>query len=196
MSLINFNNPDLNRESPPGTQITMEAGSASNVVSSGKPKGLESLFDELKKFACLHFVSDGSWSMYDFLILALEQFERPSNVWITTYSMTELSARVLAKLKDSGKINELKLIMDYKSKMRYPQVDQLIRNVATELALTHLHAKLLIIQNGKDYMTILGSANWTKNPRVEIGVIDKSIYVGLGHIEWITRKMSEANGTE
>ena len=182
MSLINFNSLPSSKEQTPGAQITLEASSATNVVTATKPKGLESLFGELKEMQCIHFVSDGSWSMYDFLMMALEQYEGPSNVWITTYSMTELSARVLAKLKDSGRINELKLIMDYQSKMRYPQVDQLIRNVATELALTPLHAKLLVIENGKNFLTFVGSANCTKNPRIASGGSYKSITVRLRHM--------------
>jgi hypothetical protein len=58
-------------------------------------------------------------------------------------------------------------MMDYKSKMRYPQVDQLIRNVATTIHLEHIHAKLLIVQLGKHTLTLIGSANWTKNPRLK-----------------------------
>ena len=194
MSLINFNKPKEAVAS--SLDISVEGNAGQKMTSALKPNGLANLFEELKELQCIHFVSDGSWSMYDFLMHVLDLFSGPSNVWITTYSMTELSARILAKLKDAGKIKELRLLMDYKSKMRYPQVDQLIRNVADEMALTHLHAKLLIIQNGQNMLTVLGSANWTKNPRIEIGVIDKTVSVGLGHIDWISKKITEANGTE
>jgi hypothetical protein len=69
------------------------------VVSALKPQGLDAIFEALQQKPCIHFISDGSWSLYDFLLKALED-KTGANVYITTYSMTELSARIIAKLKE------------------------------------------------------------------------------------------------
>lgn len=190
MSLINFKS---NRKTDAPVDISIEASSTPHVVQAMRPKGMEGLLNELKFISCLHFVSDGSWSMYELLMCLLEQFATPSKVYITTYSMTELSARIIAKLKDDKQIEELHLLMDYKSKMRYPNVDQLIRNACTSMGLAQLHAKVLIIKNGEHTLTIIGSANWTKNARIETGVIDKNTHVAESHIKWITQKIADGN---
>lgn len=190
MSLINFNSSNEKKKS---VDVSIEGTSTAHVSNAMRPKGLENMLAELKEMDCLHFVSDGSWSMYELLMHLLQMFDSPSNVWLTTYSMTEMSARIIAKLKDEGLIDELHVLMDYKSKMRYPNVDQLIRNACTSMGLTHLHAKVLIIKNGKNVLTIVGSANWTKNARIETGVIDKNVYVGLGHLSWIIKKIEDGN---
>jgi hypothetical protein len=190
MSLVNINKQTT---APDANDVVIEGNSSNTLSLAGKPNGLPGLFADLETNPCLHFISDGHWSMYDLLLHAVESCDTPSDVYITTYSMTELSARVIAKLKDSGKIKTLHLLMDYKSKMRYPQVDQLIRNVATSIGLTHLHAKVLVVMSGTKSITVIGSANWTHNPRVETGVIDTSIYIALSHVNWITQKITESN---
>lgn len=189
MSLVNFNKPAAQ---VPQNDIAINGNSTSTITDACKPNGVKELLAAATQNMCIHFVSDGNWSMYDFLIAAVLELGKSCNVWITTYSMTELSARVLAQMKDKGEISDLHLLMDYKSKMRYPEVDQLIRNVASSIGLTHLHAKVLVINNGNKFITMLGSANWTKNPRIETGVIDTSTYIALGHINWITQKISQS----
>ena len=189
MALVNFNKSTAAAAT---LDTAFEGNKAATLIDSTKPKGLVNLFEDLKEIQCAHFMSDGSWSMYELLQYALSRFDGPCDVWLTTYSMTELSARVIAKLKDSDKIANLNVLMDYKSKMRYPQVDQLIRNVATRMGLTHLHAKVLVIGNRKNYLTVIGSANWTKNPRVEVGVIDQSQHVAAEHIHWIEEMITHS----
>lgn len=193
MPLINFETKH-NAADRRQSDVLIAGSEGGDVVHSYKMAGLETLMQEMKNNLCVHFVSDGNWSLYDYLIAALEDHMGACDVWLTTYSMTELSARILAKMKDSGKIANLYVLMDYKSKMRYPQVDQLVRNVATRMGLVHIHAKVLIIGNGSVYRTLIGSANWTKNPRLEVGVIDSSDHVARQHIQWIEKSIT--NGAD
>lgn len=135
-----------------------------------------------------HFVSDGSWSMHDFLLGIIDDYPQ-AKVWLSTYAITETSARILCDLQHQGKISKLNILGDYRIKDRYPAVEQLLQSNAT-LRGTQIHGKVLVINAQDQYLTVLGSANWTTNPRIELGVIDQSADVANFHSEWITTKMN------
>lgn len=165
------------------------------MIAAGAPSGLPRLIDACATHGCVHFVTDGSWSLYDLLLhVAGEHTIR----WlcITTYSMTELSARVIGQLVQQGKIQQVYFLMDYKAEMRYPNVYQILRNIG-QVASTHLHAKVMVMEYAADqddapvqHLTLLGSANWTRNPRIEVGVLDASPAVATQHREWILQKFT------
>lgn len=164
------------------------------VVTARAPDKLKQVVDAMAKYNHFHFISDGSWSLHDFLLSIIDQYA-PAEVWITTYSITQFPASILASMVDEGKITQLKVLMDYRAKDRYPAVEQLISNVS-ELKLTPIHAKVFIIKNKTRSLLLIGSANWTANKRIEIGIVDNNSMTADMHIEWITKKMNDADPFE
>jgi hypothetical protein len=68
-------------------------------------------------------------------------------------------------------ISELNAVLDYRIERRKPEAFQLANNIITRIKLTKCHAKVLVIRNETWDVTIIGSANFSKNPRIEAGVI-------------------------
>lgn len=167
---------------------------AEAVVTARNPDKLKQVVNAIAEYQHFHFISDGSWSLHDLLLSIIHNYA-PADVWITTYSITQFPASILACMVDEGKIKQLKVLMDYRAKDRYPAVEQLMSNVS-ELKLTPIHAKVFIIQNENDSLLIIGSANWTTNKRIEMGIVDKSRTTADKHIEWITKKMKDADPFE
>lgn len=179
---------------PAGIDSIVISGSPEAFVTAKAPDKLKTVVDAVKRFNNFHFVSDGSWSLHD-LLLSIIDLYAPAEVWLTTYSITQFPASILAGFIQDGKISKLNILMDYRAKDRYPAVEQLISNVST-LKLTPIHAKLFIIRNDKECLTLLGSANWTTNKRIEAGVVDKAPLTAQMHIDWITKKMQNADPFE
>src|ERR1043166_6088749 len=75
-------------------------GTACGIVKRDYPG---ELIDMALKGDDVHFITGGQWSMYQFLERALE-VTGPAALWLSTYSITEMSARTLANLQDAGLI--------------------------------------------------------------------------------------------
>ena len=117
-----------------------------------------------------HFWSRGQWSMHellDFLLIEVGQ----SDVFLTTWTITEDPMRKLFLLKQDGIIKKLHCILDHRIKGRKPKPFQLLENTADRLKLTECHAKSLVIINDRMPIAVIGSANLSRNPRLEAGVI-------------------------
>lgn len=159
------------------------------VLMAGKEQKIDYVIAAMQENNCFHYVSDGSWCTHDFLIKAMALFAQPVEVYITTYSMTEFSARVLAGFVHDKRISNLQILMDTKSFTRYPAVHQLINNIS-RLKLTPLHAKVLVMMNNEKAITLMSSSNWTKNPKIEVGEVSQSRALAEFHVDWITNKMN------
>ena len=167
---------------------------AEAVVTARNPDKLKQVVNAIALYEHFHFISDGSWSLHDLLLSIIDKYA-PADIWITTYSITQFPASILAGMVDEGKIKQLKVLMDYRAKDRYPAVEQLMSNVS-ELKLTPIHAKVFILQNATESLLIIGSANWTANKRIELGIVDKNRATADAHKEWITKKMKDADPFE
>lgn len=168
MALINFSNSSSSSHAPHPLQVSCDSPSA---LIDARLLDLDDLLGGLVGSSA--FITNGQWSMYDFLIAAVDRF-RPCDVYLSTYSMTEMSARVLGTLVQDGCIKSVTTLMDYKAEARYPGVHQILRNIGNVYS-TQIHAKLLVIKSESGMCcTLIGSANWTKNRRIEAGVLDFS----------------------
>lgn len=190
--LVNLAKP--NETEIQGVDGVFPSPAAEAVVTARNPDKLKQVVNAIAEYQQFHFISDGSWSLHDLLLSIIDKYA-PADIWITTYSITQFPASILAGMVDEGKIKQLKVLMDYRAKDRYPAVEQLMSNVS-ELKMTPIHAKVFIIQNEIDSLLIIGSANWTANKRIELGIVDKNRRTADQHIEWITKKMKDADPFE
>lgn len=118
------------------------------------------------------FTSDGLFSTHDLLEALLKHF-CPANLYLSTYSITEFPARIISSLQDANKVNELHMLLDREFPRRYPKVDQFLQELCTTIGYTAVHAKIMVLETPKESLMVMGSANWTVNPRLEAGVITK-----------------------
>lgn len=119
------------------------------------------------------FYTNGAWSMYELLVMLCEH-EGGAIVYISSYAMSETSARVLAKLKEVGTIEQLYILIDNRVDTRSPGSLQLLQQVADQIVLTSCHAKLTLIFQKEANTLILGSANYSENKRLETGMATRN----------------------
>lgn len=136
------------------------------------------------------FWTDGKWS-YHQLIKQLVIQAGVSDVYTSTWAITEEPLRVLFKLKSEGLIKHLCGIFDYRLSERSAKGYAFAKEFFDEIILTDNHSKVTIIQNETLPISVIGSANWTKNKRLEAGVILTNQETALQFIEKFKSKISD-----
>ncbi len=119
------------------------------------------------------------------LLLYILQKVGPSKVWMTTWTITEDPMRALLMMVQDGLITELNAIFDYRIEKRKPEAFQLASNLVTRIKLTKCHAKVLVVRAADWDVTVVSTANFSKNPRIEAGVIFTDKASADFHQRWI-----------
>lgn len=138
---------------------------------------------------CIHWVSDGEWSVHD-LLLGLLQETGPADVYISSYAFSEYPARLIADLKDRKIIRSLYCLIDSRIDKRSASALNLVRNCADQLKLVNTHAKVTVIENSRFVFCIIGSANYTTNKRYEAGMVIGDAVVSSFHKKWISDELA------
>ncbi len=155
------------------------------------PDKLMKLISAIEQNEHIHFVSDGDWSMHDLVMQLLLKY-KPAQLFITTYAIREFSIRQLILAQERGDISNIKMLLDYRAKVRTPEVYHLASMNIDSIFLTSIHAKVTVIKSKVGYVAIVASANWTQNPRIEAGVLSTNKDIAEFHINWIEKVMENA----
>ena len=111
----------------------------------------------------------GDWSTHDLLLYLREQ-TGPAKVYFTTWPISEYAIRQLHNMIGDGLILELKGIFDYRNGTRKPAELQFLQKITTDIKAAKCHAKVTVIINDSWGVCVVGSANYTRNPRIEANV--------------------------
>ena len=161
-------------------------------------KATQALVDaipSIEKGESIHYVSMGEWSTHD-LIAHLLKFTGPAHLYACTWSITEHPIRQLVRMGSAGELISINMLMDWRTKVRCPEALQLARANFAEIKVANCHAKVSVLQNDDWKISIVGSANYTNNPRIEAGVIVDDEQIAAFHKEWISAEMAGANPFE
>lgn len=139
----------------------------------------------------IHYATAGLWSSHDLLFHLLEQ-TGPADVWIATWSMTEEPTRQLVQQLELGTIRSLQLLLDVRVQVRNPAVYAFIKHQTAKIRTSICHAKVTVIQNEQWSFSLVGSANYTNNPRIECGILREGVDVGMFHRHWIEAEISKS----
>lgn len=132
------------------------------------------------------YYSEMEFSMHE-LLEKLMEITGPAKVKLTTFSITEAAVRVFHRLSDERKIIDLKCIFDISVKMHRLGLLFFALNASTEIALAKNHAKIILIENETWKLTVISSANFNINDKIEAGIITgcRDVY------EFYSRKFDE-----
>lgn len=167
--------PDIN------TLIEREADKLSCNVISGpeivriKDKSKFVLEQMKKKFTpgtVIEFVSEGQFDMHQ-LLFAMLEYTGIADVLFTTYAIKEFQARQLHSYLEKNLVNSYRVLLDYRIIQHDRKVCQFI-NQFMRVAHTNIHAKIIVVKGVDKSICAVTSANFTKNYRVEAGVISCS----------------------
>jgi HKD family nuclease len=124
----------------------------------------------LDHIATVPYYSEAEFSMHDLLELLIE-LTGPASVKITSFSITEVAIRAFHRLSDERKITDLKCIFDHTVRMHRLGLLFFALNVTSEIALTKNHAKIILIENDEWKLTVISSANFNVNDKIEAGIV-------------------------
>jgi len=147
---------------------------------------------ELEKDQEMHFVSCSQWSTHNLIDHILTQIG-PAEITAATWSMSQPAAEQIMTMLHAGRILSLSLLLDWRVKVRTPEALDLARENCAKLRLASCHAKVCIITNHKMAVSIVGSANFTNNPRIEAGAISTFRSTADFHLDWLNREIEKAS---
>jgi hypothetical protein len=128
-------------------------------------KALASSFPEYQENLTCVTLSK-KWFQHEMLTF-FSQIIKSGNCFVASWSITEEPARKLVALKQSGQIAKLSCLFGERLRVLAPASLQLIIANADQVKLTRSHAKVVTLFNSYKGVTIIGSANFSKNARLE-----------------------------
>ncbi len=177
---------DLGAPQPEATRV------AGNVRSSigHKNSTLQELVGALHHNEHIHLPSFAKWSMHDMLTHILDH-TGPARVWITSWTITEEPVRTILQHMEEGRILSLRALFSERVEAMNPAAHQLAR-FNLQVRLTKIHAKCIVVLNDKWGVTVSGSANFTRNPRIEKYVVCTHREQAIAERTWIDAVMDGA----
>lgn len=152
------------------------------------PKGWKYLKEhvgELTMNQYHHFVTEGYWSSIHLLVYLVEQCG-VSDVWLSSWSISENAISRLVRLKQNDKVKSYTALFDRRV--------ELYTNSAYHFAMQHMditlmpiHAKVIVIKGEKLNLVVSQSANLNDNKRVESGIISTHLEDVEFYIDWIEK---------
>jgi hypothetical protein len=197
MSLFSTDDLKRNKTDKAGSRSIASGGTTLLTIGKANEK-LHQVFGQVAQNQSIHYVSLGDWSTHDLLFFLLEQ-TGPARVYFTTWAISEYAIRQLYQFIEQGLILELKGIFDYRNGIRKPAELQFLQMITTDIKAAKCHAKVTVIENDHWGISVVGSANYTRNPRIEAGVLCCDKVVTAFHRDWILRELSNSSvfdGTE
>lgn len=156
-------------------------------------KDLSQVIGNIEKDQVIPFATGGKWSMHQLMEYLLIQ-AGPCKLWFTTWTISEDAMRAMVDLIQKGLVTELNAVLDYRIERRKPEAFQLAANIITNIRLTKCHAKVLVLANEDWNISVMGSANFSKNPRLEAGVIFTDQKTTQFNIDWISNEINRKEG--
>ena len=138
-----------------------------------------------------HLVSLGRWSMHHLLFHILK-LTGPADVYATTWSINEDVVRHLVEAKNTGLLRSMSFVFDYRVR-KYKPAAYFLSQQYFKSRVSSCHAKVTIIQNELFHISIIGSANYTRNDRIEVGVIFTEQNIADFHKNWIVNEIVNAD---
>jgi hypothetical protein len=167
-----------------------------NLLKIGKAnQKIQSVIGQLSQDQSKHYVSMGDWSTHDLLFYLLEQ-TGPARVYFTTWAISEYAIRQLHLMIEDGLILELKGIFDYRNGTRKPAELQFLQKITTDIKAAKCHAKVTVIINDTWGVCVVGSSNYTRNPRIEANVLCSVREVAEFHRDWILNELKGESNFE
>ncbi len=116
------------------------------------------------------YFSTGEFSMHELIEHLLEQ-TGPAKVVLSSFSITEVAIRTFQRLMEKRTIQSMACLFDFTVRRHKLGLLFFASNVISRIAITKCHAKIVLIYNGKHYITIVSSANLNINDKIEAGII-------------------------
>lgn len=152
----------------------------------------QQLLPKLEKDCCWHIPSRGQWSTHH-AIEHLLSLTGPANIVLCSWAISEEAIKSLLKLEESGQILSLQCLFDTRVQQYARNAHQIAQKSIVSIGLTKCHAKLCLIDNAHWHVSIAGSANLSRNRRVELYIITENEDLNEQHALWMKEEIAGSN---
>lgn len=159
-------------------------------------RSLEKLKRDMPKEALMQpdafftYKTKGNYSAHEVLFYLLS-ITGPASVYISTWSISEKSLRILNNAIEDGLIADFYAVFDRRMSVRKESLTVFAKRIATHYAMVDCHAKVLVVENESYSFTVITSANMNRNKRIEVGVIINAVGVASFHKGWILEEIQK-----
>lgn len=167
----------------------------SDLRQSTRDCNFKDLIDDLggfpKKNTYFAIKTNGTSDCGSIFSYALNSWESIDEMYLATWTISKQNISRLRLAIESGKLKKLTMVFSSTLKGANPAlyaslVGSLKQFENVNLKEINSHAKTFSITNGKDFLTVSGSANWSENPRIENFLLlnDKDLFAH--HKDWMS----------
>lgn len=149
---------------------------------------LKSVVPDVEKNTSIHLISSDNFGSVELLTHLIET-EQPTSIFLTTWSYNEDFVSLCEKYLQSG--GKIYFFVDKSIKTRkshlYAQIVTLAHEYEHMIIKTHhmLHSKVTLLACADKRISIEGSANYSKNQRIENFTITESEQLFNFHKKWM-----------
>lgn len=134
--------------------------------------------------------TDGTSDCGSIFSYILDEWDVIEDFYVATWTISKANVKRIREALKTGKIKKMTMVFSSTLKAANPALYAHLVGELKPFEFCHLkeinsHAKTFSITNGKDFITVSGSANWSENPRIENYLIinDKPLFEH--HAEWM-----------
>jgi hypothetical protein len=168
-----FKSTDLHKDAVPAGERFAAGLHFHNATSFATDRELRKLADvigEVTPGQSCAFVTHGAWCNVS-LLEHLLAYSGPAAVLLTTWSISADAITRIHAWQQERLITDLHVLFDSGTNDRKPDLHQLATGCFSNLKTTQIHGKLMVVTNDHYNFVVVGSANLTKNPRIETGMV-------------------------
>jgi len=154
----------FDKEEAPSNFFSLATDQGSNVYVNSAHDYLSKHVKKISFEKTNHLTSNGRWAMHDLVCWLAKQLDKAVIVR-TTYAISADAARLYKRFYDKGIIKKLTYIIDKSAQVRNAKAIKTMKPF--DLKFTEIHAKLALISNDKNRITVKGSGNDTQGNRIE-----------------------------
>ena len=147
---------------------------------------LKKELDGLAEGKVIDWTPESNWNTHAICEMILEQ-SGPADVYLTGYAIKDFVVRQFVRMKELKLINSFHGLFSDRIRTECPDAAQMLAANFDSIFLKRIHAKVMVIRNGRFGVVVKGSANPTRNPSIESGFIVISKKLADLNIEWIER---------
>lgn len=138
----------------------------------------------------IHIVSNGTFDYFTLVPIAIDLMGGECNhFYFSTWTMNNSNCEAILKLYDNKKVKSINCLVGLYFQKREAQVFNMVYEGLKErgqrIFSNENYSKVTLLDNGKDFIVICGSANFTSNPRIEQFTIYNSKELFDFHKEWM-----------
>lgn len=144
----------------------------------------------------VHIISNGSFDYWTFVPIIIDLLGgRSHDGWFSTWTLNRANCNELFEIYDRGALGSINFLTGLYFKRRetsvYAKLLTGIQQRGQRYKALENHAKIILLTNGEDWITMEGSANFTANPRIEQNIVCNLRSIYDFHRSWMDEILSK-----